>query len=535
METGTPYMLYKDAVNKKSNQQNIGTIKSSNLCVEICEYSDENETAVCNLASIALNRFVIETPSPFKDTIIIYTKDKCNWCLLLKALLKRKNVEFEEIKLDTDKKFTEFKDSFGVTTVPQLVHGKELIGGFNIVLDILRNKFDYDGLYNVTKVVANNLNKVIDINFYPTEKTKRSNLYHRPIGIGVQGLADTFIMMDIPYHSDEAKILNKKIFETIYFAALEKSNELAIDRYNDMQFLKNKYYESWSFHSMHDLCQEYNIDDYCNASSSSTVANENKITELLEKYKPIRKEIERDFIEESEFYAGTYSSFYNCPASKGILQFDMWNVIPSDKYNWTNLKSNIIKYGLRNSLLVAPMPTASTSQILGNNECFEPYTSIIYTRRTLAGEFVLANKYLIQELLELGIWNNDIKNNIILNKGSIQYIENIPQFIKDKYKIVWEIPMKHLIDMAKDRGAFICQSQSLNLWMEDPDAKSLTNMHFYAWNAGLKSGIYYLRRKPKHQPQQFTIEPTKKPKTSLEKDLQDELNSEENTCDMCSG
>ena len=198
-------------------------------------------------------------------------------------------------------------------------------------------------------------------------------------------------------------------------------------------------------------------------------------------------------------------------------------------------KRKIKKFGMLNSLLLAPMPTASTAQILGNNECFEPITSNIYTRRTLAGEFVLANKYLIQELIDLGIWNNEIKNNIILNKGSIQYIDNIPQFIKDKYKIVWEIPMKHLIDMAKERGAFICQSQSLNLWMEDPDAKSLTNMHFYAWNSGLKTGIYYLRRKPKHQPQQFTIEPTKKPQTRKEKDLHDELNSGDNGCEMCSG
>jgi len=535
METGTPYILYKDAINNKSNQQNLGTIMSSNLCCEITEYSNKNETAVCNLASIALNRFVIETHSSFKGTCVVYTKDNCNWCILMKVLLKRKNIEFQEIVLNTDKEFMEFKDKFSVSTVPQLINNDTLIGGYNTVLDILRNKFDYNSLFKITKVIANNLNKVIDINFYPTEKTKRSNLYHRPIGIGVQGLADTFITMDIPYHSEEAKKVNKKIFETIYFAALEKSNELSIERYNDMLFLKNEYCISWSFNGQHDLCQEYNVDDYKNASSSSTIANEDKISKLLEKYKPIRKEIERDFIDKSEFYAGSYSSFDNCPASKGILQFDMWNVSPTERYNWTNLKTNIIKYGLRNSLLVAPMPTASTSQILGNNECFEPITSNIYTRRTLAGEFVLANKYLIQELIDLGIWNNEIKNNIILNKGSIQYIDNIPQFIKDKYKIVWEIPMKHLIDMAKERGAFICQSQSLNLWMEDPDAKSLTNMHFYAWNSGLKTGIYYLRRKPKHQPQQFTIEPTKKPQTRKEKDLHDELNSGDNGCEMCSG
>jgi len=537
METGTPYMLYKDAANKKSNQQNIGTIKSSNLCAEIIEYSNENETAVCNLASIALNRFVVETVSPFKGSIVIYTKDNCSWCILLKALLKRKNVEFQEIKLSSAEEFMEFKTKLNVKTVPQLLHQDRLIGGFNDVLNLLKNKYDYEELYRVTKVVANNLNKVIDINYYPTEKTKRSNLYHRPIGIGVQGLADTFIMMDIAYHSDHAKELNKKIFETIYFAALEKSNELAMMRNNDMQFLYNEYFDSWSFKTDHDLCQEYIIDDFSNASSSSTIENEERITQLLEKYKPIKREIIRtvDNTKIDSEYFGAYSSFDGSPASKGVLQFDMWNVTPSDRYNWSNLKSQIMKYGLRNSLLVAPMPTASTSQILGNNECFEPITSNIYSRRTLAGEFVLTNKYLIKELLELGIWNNDIKNNIILNKGSIQYIDNIPQFIKDKYKIVWEIPMKHLIDMSKDRGAFVCQSQSLNLWMEDPDAKSLTNMHFYAWNAGLKTGIYYLRRKPKHDPQQFTIEPIKKSQTKLEKDLHEELNSGENGCDMCSG
>ena len=530
METGTPYILYKDAINKKSNQKNVGTIKSSNLCSEITEYSNENETAVCNLASIALNKFVVETSSTFKDNIVVYTKDNCNWCILMKALLKRKHVVFEEIKLITDEDFIEFKAKYDVQTVPQLLDNGELIGGFTAVLDILRNKFDYDELHRITKVITINLNKVIDINYYPTEKCKRSNLYHRPIGIGVQGLADTFIMMDIPFHSEEAKIINKKIFETIYHAALEKSNEISIDRHTDMDFLVNEYNEMWSFKdNENDLCQDYIIDDYKNASSSSTIENEAIIKKLLEKYKPIKKEIMQYYQNSTEIIDkcyGTYSSFNGSPASQGILQFDMWNVTPSIRYNWDNLKSKIIKYGLRNSLLVAPMPTASTSQILGNNECFEPITSNIYARRTLAGEFMLANKYLIKELLELGIWNNDIKNNIILNKGSIQYIESIPKFIKDKYKIVWEIPMKHFIDMAKERGAFICQSQSLNLWIEDPDAKSLTNMHFYSWNAGLKTGIYYLRRKPKHQPQQFTIEPTKKDQSNLKNEL-------ENECDMC--
>ena len=374
METGTPYILYKDAANSKSNQQNLGTIKSSNLCCEIIEYSDANETAVCNLASIALPAFVNEK-----------TKE-----------------------------------------------------------------FDYSKLHEVTKVVTNNLNRVIDVNFYPTEKTKNSNFKHRPIGIGIQGLADAFILMDIPFHSEAAKVVNKLIFETIYHGALEKSNESSI---------------------------------------------------LL----------------------GAYSSFNGSPASKGILQFDMWNVTPSERYDWSSLKESIIKYGLRNSLLVAPMPTASTSQILGFNECFEPFTSNLYSRRTLAGEFVVVNKYLMKELIQLGQWNEQIKNNIIANKGSVQQLTTLSEHIREKYKIVWEMPMKHLIDMAADRGAFICQSQSLNLWMEDPTYNSLTSMHFYSWKKGLKTGIYYLRRKAKHQAQQFTIEPEAK-----ESEEKDEI------CEMCS-
>jgi len=541
METGTPYILYKDTTNAKSNQKNLGTIKSSNLCTEITEFSNENETAVCNLASIGLTKFVKETPSPF-NKVKIYTKDKCSWCKLMKALLQKKNVDFEEIKLVTDEEVSTFKDKFNVTTVPQLVDDEKLIGGYTTVLNILRNTFDYDLLYKVAKVITCNLNKIIDINFYPTEKTKRSNFYHRPIGIGVQGLADVFILMDYPFTSDEAKNINTNIFKTIYHAALQQSMELAKARSNSIEILKKAFgNKDWSFVTKHDLCRDYIVYDMSTASSSATIKNEQLINELLNECKPIRKEIENSATESS----GAYSSFDGSPASQGILQFDLWDVDPAKdstiKYDWETLKENIKKYGLRNSLLVAPMPTASTSQILGNNECFEPLTSNIYSRRTLAGEFILANKYLIKELIDLDIWNEDIKNNIILNKGSIQYIEQIPQALKDKYKIVWEIPMRHLIDMAKDRGAYICQSQSLNLWMEDPDAKSLTNMHFYGWKSGLKTGIYYLRRKPRHQPQQFTIEPEKKD-SNISTELDNEVTAKpqnivctEDACEMCSG
>jgi len=400
METGTPYLLFKDACNMKSNQKNLGTIKSSNLCTEIMEYSDDKETAVCNLASIGLPSFV----------------------------------------------------------------------------DPSTKKFDYDKLHIVTKVVTNNLNKVIDINYYPTEKTKTSNLKHRPIGIGVQGLSDTFILMDIPFHSEQAKEVNKMIFETIYHASLEKSNELSIERAEKIQELLEG--------DRCKLVEFVNQYDYELLSDKNTNVTENN--DLL----------------------GTYSSFIGSPASKGILQYDMWNVQPSSgRYDWAELKESIVKYGLRNSLLVAPMPTASTSQILGFNECFEPLTSNLYSRRTLAGEFVVVNKYLMSDLIDLGLWNEQIKNNIIANKGSIQQLTNLSEHLRNKYKIVWEMPMKHLIDMSADRGAFICQSQSLNLWLEDPTYNTLTSMHFYSWKKGLKTGIYYLRRKAKHQAQQFTIEP----------------------------
>jgi ribonucleotide reductase alpha subunit len=446
METGTPYILYKDAANKKSNQKNLGTIKSSNLCTEIIEYSDANETAVCNLASLGLSVYVNE--------------DKT---------------------------------------------------------------FNYEELYKVTQILVENLNNIIDINFYPTEKTKRSNFKHRPIGIGVQGLADIFFKMNLPFTSNEAKEVNELIFETIYYAALEKSMILSKERLNDIKFLKEHYdFNNWSFTDTNAECRTYEIYNITDASSDTTVKTDEQIKILLEKHIPIKAEIinlENDFI-------GAYSSFKGSPLSEGILQFDLWDSLPiSKRYDWQLLKENIIKYGCRNSLLTAPMPTASTSQILGNNECFEPITSNLYSRRTLAGEFVIINKYLVEELTKLGIWNEELKNNIIANKGSIQFIQGLDEKIKEKYKTVWEMSMKDLIDMSKDRGKYICQSQSLNLWIEDPTPSALTNMHFYSWKAGLKTGIYYLRRKAKHQAQQFTIEPKKK----------DSEENEEKECLMCSG
>jgi ribonucleoside-diphosphate reductase alpha subunit len=423
METGTPYIVYKDAANRKSNQQNLGTIKSSNLCSEIIEYSDETESAVCNLASIALPAFVAQ-----KDDGEFY--------------------------------------------------------------------YDYDELHKVAKVVTHNLNRIIDVNFYPTPKTKKSNMRHRPIGIGVQGMADVFMMMNLPFFHEKSEEINKYIFETIYHAALEASNEIAISRY---EIVKAKKYDNVVIDtSAWDIFNDYE--------------------------KPLT-----DIMRENGTTVGSYATFEGSPTSQGKLQFDLWGVEPSDRYDWSALKTSIQTYGIRNSLLTAPMPTASTSQILGYNECFEPITSNIYNRRTIAGEFMLVNKYLMKDLLKLDLWNEKMKNNIIANNGSIQHLDMIPMEIREKYKTVWEIPMRNLIDMAADRGAYICQSQSLNLWLEEPNYSNLTSMHFYSWSKGLKTGIYYLRRRARHQAQQFTIEPEKiENNNNLGGEVEDEI------CEMCS-
>ena len=360
IETGTPYILYKDAANNKSNQKNLGTIKSSNLCTEIMEYTSPDEVAVCNLASIALNKFV----------------------------------------------------------------------------DLKKKEFDHQKLYEITRVVTRNLNKVIDINYYPVKEAENSNMRHRPIGIGVQGLADAFMLLRLPFDSEGAKQLNKEIFETIYFAAMTESMVLAEEE-------------------------------------------------------------------------GHYKSYPGSPVSKGEFQYDMWGVTPSPRWDWADLKAKVAKHGVRNSLLVAPMPTASTSQILGNNECFEPYTSNIYSRRTLSGEYIIMNKHLLKDLIELGLWNNDMKQLLMSHNGSIANIPGIPDELKALYKTVWEISMKDIIDMSADRGAYICQSQSLNLFIESPNFGKLSSMHFYAWKAGLKTGMYYLRSKAAVDPIKFTLDAEK--------------------------
>lgn len=356
-ETGNPFMLYKDSCNRKSNQQNLGTIRSSNLCTEIVEYSAPDEVAVCNLASVALPTYI----------------------------------------------------------------------------DISRGEYDFAKLHEVTKVVVKNLNKIIDVNYYPVEEARRSNMRHRPIGVGVQGLADAFLALRMPFDSPQAKQLNAQIFETIYHAAVESSIELAVEE-------------------------------------------------------------------------GPYSTYEGSPASKGQLQYDLWGVTPSDLWDWASLKEKLAKYGLRNSLLVAPMPTASTSQILGFNECFEPYTSNIYSRRVLAGEFQVVNPWLLKDLVDMGLWSDNMKNRIIADNGSIQNIPNIPDDIKALYKTVWEISQKVIIDLAADRSAYIDQSQSLNIHIQNPTMGKLTSMHFYGWKKGLKTGMYYLRTQAAAAAIQFTVD-----------------------------
>lgn len=388
IETGTPYILYKDSANKKSNQQNLGTIKSSNLCTEIIEYTAPDEVAVCNLASLALNKYV----------------------------------------------------------------GKD-------------GKYDFDRLYEVTYQVTKNLNKIIDNNYYPVPEAEKSNLRHRPIGLGVQGLADAFMLLRLPFESEEARMLNKNIFETIYFAAMTASKDLA----------------------------------------------------------------KKD---------GAYETFKGSPLSEGKFQFDLWGVKPSGMWDWNKLRKEIKKHGVRNSLLVAPMPTASTSQILGNNECFEPYTSNIYSRRVLSGEFVIVNKHLLKDLIDRGLWNEDMKYKLIARNGSVQDIPEIPQDLKDLYKTAWEISQKAIIEMSADRGAFICQSQSLNIFMENANFKKLSSMHFYAWKAGLKTGTYYLRTKAARDAIKFTVDSQYLKGDKIDEDkIAAAVCSLDNpdACEMCSG
>ena len=444
IETGTPYMLYKDACNKKSNQKNLGTIRSSNLCCEIIEYTSPDEVAVCNLASIALPKFI----------------------------------EYDELK---------------------------------------QPFFNFKKLEDVVKLVTRNLNKIIDINYYPIKEAENSNRRHRPIGIGVQGLADVFSLMRFPFDSEDSKLLNIQIFAYIYLASLEASMDISKKRkkiINDYKKILSEYEDATLAHNKKKSPKQKPEDTPEKIESKSQKITKDMTKEMI---KDIIKDMKKEYyiIEEelklSSQYAGAYSSFENSPAQKGELQYDLWNIQPLAelKERFDKVKDNIKKFGMRNSLLVAPMPTASTSQILGNNECFEPYTSNIYKRRTLAGEFKLINPHLLKDLIELGIWNDDIKDSIILNNGSIQSISNIPDNIKALYKTVWEIKQKVILDMAADRGSYIDQSQSMNVFISQPNYKNLSSMHFYGWKKGLKTGMYYLRSQSTVQAQQFSVDISK--------------------------
>lgn len=495
-ETGTPYLCFKDACNIKSNQKNIGTIKSSNLCTEIIEYSDENEYACCTLASIGLPNYVELFDNATIKEVKIYTIENCTACDYSKKLLNSKNINYSLDKVDPadEVKIELLEEKVGdeiELKFPVIFINNKYIGGFNELFKYFIPTFNFKKLMKVVQRIVKNLNKVIDINFYPVLETKRSNLKHRPLGIGVQGLADVFAMFKYSFDSAEAKQLNKEIFAAIYYASCEMSMNIARERERPMHELKKQLRST-------DIPELY----------SNTSLKNSRGTKLYHQLKASRCELER------EEFLGSYSSFKGSPMSQGKFQFDLWEEEPIRQVNdivldWDSLREDIIKYGFRNSLLLAPMPTASTSQILGNNECIEPFTSNIYSRSTLAGQFVVINKFLQKDLIEIGLWNSDIKDQIILNNGSIQSLGKLPKIIRDLYKISWDLSMKSLIDMAADRGIYVCQSQSLNLWMEDPTNSKLTSMHMYSWKSGLKTGMYYLRRRAAAKAQQFSIDPEK--------------------------
>ena len=495
METGTPYICYKDACNKKSNQQNIGTIKSSNLCTEIIEYSDENEYACCTLASIGLPKYVIPFDTTTLTNITVYTIDNCKTCQYAKNMLTFYDIEYTTVKidLDNDAELATLAEKSGKSpdslSFPLIFREGALVGGFNELYNLFRPTFDFEKLISVVRRIVKNLNNVIDLNFYPVEETKRSNLKHRPVGIGVQGLADVYAQFKYPFDSEEAKQLNREIFAVIYYTACQMSMELARERNERMVEFKTQIKGKI-------LPELY----------SKTAMKNCRGVKLYHELNVSRCEIERDS------FLGSYSSFIGSPISEGKFQFDLWGKEPIKTVNgitleWDQLRKDIMTHGIRNSLLLAPMPTASTSQILGNNECIEPFTSNIYSRSTLAGQFIVINKFLQKDMLSIGMWNNSLKDKIIINDGSIQNIKNIPIIIKERYKISWDLSMKDVIDQAADRAIYICQSQSLNLWIKNPDTNKLSSMHMYSWKKGLKTGIYYLRRRAVSKAQQFSIDP----------------------------
>ena len=534
-ETGTPYVSYKDNVNRKSNQKNIGTIKSSNLCNEIVEYSDDKEHAVCNLASIALNKMIV--PYNFKNKeFIVYTKPDCNFCKWSKSYLDNSYAKYTEVVFDKEsidsvsgtntvlnKIYDLVKESNGQLngklTFPQIFVKEDdkttYIGGFNELYSSTVPTYDFSKLHDVAYNACMNLNKIIDLNYYPTPETKRSNMRHRPIGLGIQGLADTLALLRIPFESEKALELNRDIMETIYHASMEASNDKSKSRMKDMIDLKTL------FKTNSKALPEYYDKDY-------SFDNE-EIDTLYHKLRVHSFEITRD----NQNTLGSYSTFEGSPTSEGIFQFDMWGLDyrkpNTGRYNWLELKDSVKKYGIRNSLLVALMPTASTSQILGNNECFEYFTSNIYTRNTLAGDFPIVNKHLVNDLISIGEWNSELKDFIIAGNGSIQHIKFLPNIILEQYKTQWEIKQIWVLKAAKERGPYVDQTQSMNVFLDEPNDTKLNSCLFWGWKNGLKTGMYYLRSKPAGDAIKFTIDPSIMKKVKAQ---QKQSNLEE--CLMCS-
>jgi len=494
IETGMPYILYKDHVNHKSNQKNIGTIKSSNLCAEIVEYSDDKEYAVCNLASIGLKSYITPFKNNEHDEWIVYTLPDCKYCTFAKQYLTNMKIKFSEIEY-TVETCDELKKTIGKTTItyPQIVLNDKLIGGWSDLYYYVKGTFDFDTLYKVAYNATESLNNVIDINHYPVPQAKLSNMKHRPIGLGIQGLADALALLRIPFDSEQALELNAKIMETIYLASITASNDIAKSRYEGMNKLI-VYFNKVSVFAPPEFYEStYSIDD-------------EELNILYHDLQPNKYELDKL----PSTISGAYSTFEGSPFSHGKFQFDLWSNDIKLHYpdKWEELRKSVIKYGTRNSLLTALMPTASTSQILGNNECFEYFTSNFYTRNTQSGDFFIVNKYLVNDLIKIGLWNQTLKNKIIALNGSIQSIDEIPNEYKLQYKTIWEIKQIWVLKAALARAPFVDQTQSMNIYMAQPDFQRLSSSHFWAWKNGLKTGMYYLRSKPSSDATKFTIDPS---------------------------
>jgi ribonucleoside-diphosphate reductase alpha subunit len=498
IETGMPYINFKDNVNHKSNQKNIGIIRCSNLCSEIVQYSDDKEYAVCNLASISLTKFVEKYKFDMdtnKMEFVVYTKENCKYCTYAKNYLSNNMITIKEIPYSEDNNSTLkvlLKDKN--ITYPQIFLNRgnqcEYIGGWSDLYKKTAGTFNFDELYKISYEATVNLNNVIDINYYPVPETKLSNMKHRPIGLGIQGLADALVLMRIPFDSDEAIEFNAHMMETIYLASVTASNDMARSRYEGMKELIS-------------ISTDFTLPEYYDRNIVIADSNLNNIYHMM---KPCKYELNKNI---DSMTIGAYSTFDGSPMSQGLFQFDMWKLDNNKlKYRekWDTLRESVMKYGTRNSMLTALMPTASTSQILGNNECFEFFTNNIYSRKTQAGTFVMVCKYLVDDMIKVGLWSKEIKDHIIAMNGSIQNID-VPAEFKALYKTIWEIKQSWVLKAAAARGPFVDQTQSMNIFMGEPDYMRLSSSHFWGWKNGLKTGMYYLRTKPSSDAIKFTIDP----------------------------